>query len=243
VSASALRDAASHVFESWHPVALSPLDGVKEEQQAPQACLVRNSASQVDLQLAFRGFPRSSPQIMHLRLMRRILAGGGSSRLFLTLRERLGLIYAVDAAISAYEESGLFAIDLTCSPDNLEAVVETTLGELLTLARDVMAKEELDRYCQGYNFDLEYSSDSPYEMQVRFGWGELVGFVRDIDEDRQSAGALTPAEIRETAAILFAPQRLNLVAVGPLTVKARRKVERLVAGYEKLWQKEFSSTP
>jgi predicted Zn-dependent peptidase len=79
-------------------------------------------------------------------------------------------------------------------------------------------------------------------MQVRFGWGELVGFVRDIDEDRRLAEALTPAEIRETAAILFAPQRLNLVAVGPLTAKARRKVERLVAGYEKLWQKEFSAT-
>ena len=204
-------------------------------QREPQAAFVYDSDSQIHLQLAFRGFPRSDPRIMATRLIRRFLCGGGSSRLHISLRERLGIVYSVEASIAAYEETGAFAIELSTSPENLEKAVQETLGEALTLAAELAPADELDRVRNSYFFDLEYSRDSTYEMQVRYGWGELMGLVRDIEEDHAEAAAVERGVLQNAAASLFAPGNLNLVAVGPVQPAIRRSVERQLDIYNRKW--------
>jgi predicted Zn-dependent peptidase len=194
---------------------------------------VKDSDSQVHLQIAFRGFARQDPRIMHSRMLRRILCGGGSSRLHLSLRERLGIVYSVDASIAAYEETGAFAIELSTTAENLSLAVSEVLRETMRLAKETAPAEELLRVKRGYFFDLEYSRDSAYEMQVRFGWGELMGQVRHIEEDRAEAELVDVDIIRSTAGSLFAPHNLNLVAVGPWKGSVRREVEKVLKKYEK----------
>jgi predicted Zn-dependent peptidase len=172
---------------------------------------------------------------MATRLLRRMLCGSGSSRLNLNLRERLGIVYSVDASISAYEETGSFAIELSTAPENLSLAVAEVLRETMKMAREPAAQEEVLRVKGGYYYDLDYSRDSSYEMQVRYGWGELMGLVRSIEEDQAEAAALDGEAIRATAAAIFAPRNLNLVAVGPWKPAGRREVERIVADYEKEW--------
>ena len=168
------------------------------EQLEPQLNFVTDSDSQLHLQLAFRGFSRLDPRIMGLRLLRRILCGGGSSRLHISLRERLGIVYSVDASIAAYEETGAFAIELSTSPENLEKAVQEVLSETLALSFGAIPLEEFERVRKSYFFDLEYSRDSTYEMQVRYGWGELMGMVRSIEDDYAEAAALDVAALQST---------------------------------------------
>jgi predicted Zn-dependent peptidase len=208
-------------------------------QEKPQTLFVEDSDSQVHLQVAFRGFARPDRRIMATRLLRRILCGGGCSRLHLLLREELGIIYSVDASISAYEETGSFAIELSTAPENLSRAVAEVLRETVRLAAEPVGGEELRRITQGYFFDLEYSRDSTYEMQVRYGWGELMGLVRHLDEDRAEAAALDAEALRATARELFAPRNLNLIAVGPWQAPVRNEVEQLLARYEQEWQRKF----
>lgn len=204
-------------------------------QLQPQLSFVTDSDSQLHLQLAFRGFARQDPRIMNLRLLRRILCGGGSSRLHISLRERLGIVYSVDASIAAYEETGAFAIELSTSPENLEKAVQEVLAETLSLASVAIPPEEFERVRNSYFFDLEYSRDSTYEMQVRYGWGELMGMVRSIEQDYAEAAALDAAALQSTAAALFAPCNLNLVVVGPWQDIHRNSVEQQVAEYCSRW--------
>ena len=228
--------ACEQVFAGWQGApAPAPL-AAQASQQAPQSLFVKDSDSQVNLQIAFRGFARPDPRIMGLRLMRRILCGGGSSRLHLSLREKLGIVYSVDASLSAYEETGAFAIELATAPENLALAVSEVLAEVKRLATEEVEAAELARVKDGYFYDLEYSSDSTYEMQVRYGWGELMTMVRSIEEDRAEAAAIEAAEIRRSARALFAPQNLNLVAVGPWKAASRREVEKLVKAYQKGWK-------
>jgi len=223
-------------FAGWQAVSPPPPVPVAIEQKEPQSLFVKDSDSQVNLQITFRGFSRPDPRIMPLRLIRRILCGGGSSRLHLTLREKLGIVYSVDASLSAYEETGGFSIELATSPDNLVLAVDEVLKEVYGLACEAISPAELDRVKEGYFYDLEYSSDSTYEMQVRYGWGELMSLVRSIEDDRSEAAALTPDDIRETARTLFAPHNLNLIAVGPWKAPARKAVEKRIKEYRKNWQ-------
>lgn len=235
IKAEVVFAACADAFADWGgPAGPSPLPPASP-QTAPQTVFVDDSDSQVHLQIAFRGFARSDRRIMTARLLRRLLCGSGSSRLNLSLREKLGIVYSVDAGISAYEETGSFAIELSTAPENLNRAIGEVLRETHRVAFEPMPDNELQRIKQGYYFDLEYSRDSCYEMQVRYGWGELMALVRDLEEDQAEAAALDGETIRATAQALFAPHNLNLVAVGPLKAPARREVEKLLVKYEEGW--------
>ena len=224
-------------FSGWSGPEPEPLLEARAQQEAPQSLFVKDSDSQVNLQIAFRGFARKDQRIMGLRLIRRILCGGGSSRLHLSLREKLGIVYSVDASLSAYEETGAFAIELATAPENLLLAVSEVLHEVKSLAFQEIGDTELQRVKDGYFYDLEYSADSTYEMQVRYGWGELMSLVRSLEEDRVEAGKIEAAEIIASARAIFAPENLNLVAVGPWKAASKRAVEKLVKEYQKGWNK------
>jgi predicted Zn-dependent peptidase len=198
---------------------------------SPQIRCVQDSDSQMNLQLAFLGFARDDRRFMALRFLRRILAGGGSSRLHLRLREELGIIYSVDGAIGAYDETGCLAFDLSTAPDTLIHAVEATLEELFRITVSPVPGDELERIRNSYIFDLEFSRDSAYEMGGRYGWGELMGVVRSIEEDQCEARRITAAELQETARALFAPENLRLVAVGPWKRGMKKALRKLVTGY------------
>ena len=212
---------------SYNPVANPPAC----RQEAPQSLFVNDSDSQVHLQVAFRSFARLDPRIMAVRLIRRTLCGGGSSRLHLSLREKLGIVYSVDASISAYDETGSFAIELSTAPENLVQAAREVLRETARLAREELPADELQRVRQGYLFDLEYSRDSTYEMQVRYGWGELMGMVRSIEDDAAEAALVDGSLMRKAAAELFAPHNLNLVAVGPCEPGSEEELSALLQKY------------
>ncbi|AJE02006.1 M16 family metallopeptidase [Geobacter pickeringii] len=232
IAAPEIFAAAERAFGPWRgplpPEQLPVADG----QDAPRTVFVKDADSQVDLQIAFRGFPRLDPRMVPARLIRRVLAGGGCSRLHLNLRERLGIVYSVDAQLAAYDETGCFSVDLSTAPENLTVAVEEVLRETGRLAREGVDEEELRRVKEGYFFDLAYSRDSTFEMQVRYGWGELMGLVKGVDEDRTEAAAVDGAMLRATARELFSPRRLNLVAVGPLKGSVRKELEGIIRRYE-----------
>lgn len=233
IKAGTVFAAAEEAFGAWSGLSSSAVLPPSARQSGPQNVFVKDSDSQVHLQIAFRGFARQDPRIMTTRMLRRILCGGGSSRLHLSLREQLGIVYSVDASIAAYEETGSFAVELSTTAENLSLAVSEVLRETMRLAIEPAPAEELLRVKRGYYFDLEYSRDSAYEMQVRYGWGELMGQVRHIDEDRAEAEQVDTGTLRSTAGSLFAPCNLNLVAVGPWKSSVRRDVEKVLKKYEK----------
>jgi predicted Zn-dependent peptidase len=231
VKNNAVHAAAEYCFGAWEgeqPPAVSP---VTVRQYSPQVRCVQDSDSQMNLQLAFLGFARDDHRFMALRFLRRILAGGGSSRLHLRLREELGIIYSVDGAIGAYDETGCLAFDLSTSPDTLLPAVKAAFEELLRCTVELVPDDELERIRNSYIFDLEFSRDSAYELGGRYGWGELMGVVRSIEEDQSEARRITARELLEVARTLFAPENLRLVAVGPWKRGMKKVLQELVTEY------------
>ena len=232
VKNSAVLAAASHCFGEWSDKLLPPVPLVTLRQFTPQIRCVQDSDSQMNLQLAFLGFARDDRRFMALRFLRRILAGGGSSRLHLRLREELGIIYSVDGAIGAYDETGCLAFDMSTAPDTMVHAVEAAFEELFRITAEPVPEDELERIRNSYIFDLEFSLDSAYEMGGRYGWGELMGVVRSIEEDQCEAGRVTAIDLQETARALFTPENLRLVAVGPWKRGMKKALKELVAAYQ-----------
>jgi len=223
--------AAEEVLGGWRDGAVPTARTAINRPASPRTCFVHDSDSQMNLQLAFLGMPRGDARFTPLRLLRRLLAGGGGSRLYLKLREELGIVYSVEAAIGAYDETGCLAVDLSTAPETLVQAIEITLQELVRIATEPIPEEELERVRQSYIFDLEFSRDSTYEMGGRYGWGELMRVVRSIEEDQHEARNATKWDIRETARAIFAAENLRLVAVGPWKSGMKKRVRELVGGY------------
>ena len=231
INAPAFFQTAENAFSTWCGAPPPESLHCTEQIAGPQLSFVADSDSQIHVQFAFRGFSRSDQRLTACRLLRRLLTGGGSSRLHLLLREQLGIVYSVDGALAAYDETGAMTIEFSTAPDNVPTAVTAVLDELRRLTGAPLDQSELQRIKQGYFYDLDYSRDSTYEMQVRYGWGELMAFVRSIDDDYQAADSITPQDILTTARELFSPSRLVIVAVGPTTQTHRDAVAAAVQAY------------
>jgi predicted Zn-dependent peptidase len=228
-----LFKAGERYFSSWAGSPPPDISPAPSDQSKPQSLFVKDMDSQTALQFAFRSFSRPDRRITASRLIRRILCAGGSSRLLMSLREGLGIAYSVSAGISAYEETGCFSIDLATAPENLPLAVAEVLKETRRLAGEPMDDDELERVKRSYFFDLEYSRDSTYEIGVRYGWGELMEVFTTLEQDQEESASVTAEDIRNTAFEIFAPQHLNLVAVGPATAATKREIGKLLQRYEK----------
>lgn len=224
-----MLEAAERFLGDWQGAVLPVVQPVAAvSADGPRCRFVRDSDSQMTMQLAFRACHRAAPELTALKLLRRILAGGGCSRLHLALRERLGLIYSVDASIGSYDETGCLSIDLSTAPENLATVLQATLEELRLLAASPVPEQELERVRTVYLADLDYSRDSVSEMGIRFGWGTLMGVARSIDEDQQLVAQVSAAELQRLAAELFRPENRFLGVIGPIESIDQQEIEQLL---------------
>ncbi len=225
--------AVQKAFGSWQgPRPARPLPVQPAAETAtPELCWVKDSDSQVNIQLAFRTPGRHAENTAALRVLRWILSWGGTSRLMLHLREHLGLTYNVEANLSLYEETGCLAIDLSVAPENLVEAVKETLKVVEDLRRQLVPEEELAGVTQSYRFDLDFSRDHTEAMATRYGWGELTGYLRTLEQDRREVCSVTPEQVREAASTLLTPGALKAALVGPWSARDRKKVEDIVAGF------------
>lgn len=228
---AALLTATQRCFGSWQPVSCPPRLAVPPRQAGtPTVAFVPDADSQVTVQLAFPAFQRDDPRMTSLKVLRRLLAGGGCSRLHLALREQLGLVYAVESAIGAYEETGCITIDFATAPENLKAVLSATLHELQQVIDTDIPPHELERVRIAYLADLDYSRDSVTEMGARYGWGSLMEVVRSIDDDQRLVMAVTADDLRALARELFRPDNRFLAVIGPLDGIDQQALQRLIHG-------------
>ena len=123
-----------------------------------------------------------------------------ASRLFIRIREELGLAYSVGSTRMQGLEPGLVIFYASTSPENLDRVQEEMLDEIISLRREGLTKEEFDRAkaswlgrevirLQGVR---ELAGSATIDELVSLGWDN---YRKAPDEIR----ALTQEQIRQAA--------------------------------------------
>ncbi len=100
---------------------------------------------QVHLEMAVGGYAANSPKRYALSVLSSTLGGGLSSRLFQTIREKHGLVYAVYSYPSAYTNCGSLGIYAGLSPQNIEKVCNLIRDEVRLFIDKGITQKELDR--------------------------------------------------------------------------------------------------
>jgi zinc protease len=124
-------------FEAPSP----PIEDAPKEIRSAE--LIKDRA-QAHLVIGFRGLTLDDDDRFTLEVIAQLLAGQGG-RLFLELRDRRGLAYAVSANNTEGVAPGYFTVYIATAPDKLDAARSGMLEELEKLVQKPPTEAELDR--------------------------------------------------------------------------------------------------
>jgi predicted Zn-dependent peptidase len=229
VSVRQVHAAVEDCFGDWPASRYggSLLNAPVPEYTGPKIDWVKDSDSQLTLQMAWRTEGRKHKHAPGLRVLRRMLGEGGASLLMQKLREDSGLTYSVEASLEEYAECGCLSIDLATDPGNLLAVVEALLA-VVERVRSGPEGEVLKVVARNALNYLDFSRDNVEDLAGRYGWGVVSGYMRTLKQDIDLWSSISPAAVHEAARYCLNPARMGFVCIGPWQQEERDKVETLL---------------
>ena len=155
------------------------------------------------------------PFRIQYKLLMNILAGNMSSRLFVEIREKLGLVYSIKCDITNYEELGYFDIYAqTESKDSLKCI-DAIFKELVKikehLVSNIELKENKKNYCDIYktNFDdIEYENEHYYRQLI------INKPFETLEMRIDSIQKITSLDIQNIAKELFDFNKVHIITFG-----------------------------
>jgi len=181
----------------------------------------RQRTEQAHICLGVRAYSYLHPDRYVIDLLNTLLGEGMSSRLFLNIRERLGIAYDVHSFMQKHRDTGYVAVYLGVDPKKAVEAVKAVMGELGRLCDDEVASDELERakeFTKGrLRLDLETTNGVAFWLTYQ---ELLLGEIKTIDEELALVDAVTVADIRRVACeILRGP--IQMAVIGPFAGDAR----------------------
>lgn len=188
--------------------ALSSMDG-------NQVLIEHKTSEQVQVCIAFPGLPRSHPDRAALDVLSTLLGGGGSSRLFARLRDRLGLAYDVHAYTTYLSDAGSFVVYAGAEANKVDRVLEAIMMEIEAVRRRRVPETELQRTKDFMRGRLWLGLEDPQAVANWFGAQEML--QHDVVTPEQAADAfdaVSADELRRVARDVLKTDVARLVVVG-----------------------------
>ncbi|MCX6785888.1 MAG: pitrilysin family protein [Candidatus Komeilibacteria bacterium] len=195
--------------------------GFSFKQSAPQLTLHYKETAQVQLALGFPAYKNTDHRVYPLMLLAVILGGGMSSRLFMEIREKLGLAYFVRAGVDLYEDTGSLIIQAGLEQTNITTAIKKILAELKKIKERGITPAELVKAREFIKGKLILQlEDSAALISWLAEQRLLTGKIDDLPEKLKKINRVSLAEVESVAAEIINFKRLNLALIGPFKNKA-----------------------
>jgi predicted Zn-dependent peptidase len=179
--------------------------------------LKRKRTEQAHISLGVRAHSYMHPDRYALDLLNTVLGEGMSSRLFLNIRERLGLAYDVHSFTQKHRDTGHLGVYLGVDPKKASEAIKAVIEEMNALCEHDLSEEELQRakeFTKGrLRLDLETTNGVAFWLTYQ---ELLLGEIRGIEDELRLVDAVTASDIRRVAnSVLREP--IQMAVVGPFT--------------------------
>lgn len=195
-----------------------------------QRCAVRyKQTEEAHISLAAPALPLNHPDRYALSFLSVLLGEGMSSRLFMELREKRGLVYDVHTYVSQFLDTGAFNIYTAVGPQKATEALRVILAEVARLHADGPSEEELHKARELSKGRLLLRMEDTRNVSGWAGGQELLlGTVRTVEEAVAEMEAVTPDDLRRLAREILDPARFYLAVVGPY--KSDKRFAALLPG-------------
>ena len=159
-------------------------------------------------------------------ILSNVLGGGMSSRLFQTIREKLGLAYSIYTFVDFFKDVGVFEMYLGTHKRNIVRSLELVLRETAKLKKNSLTSEELSHAKSQLKGNLILALESTSNRMNRLARYEL--FLNDyvgLDQTIYSINKIKAKDVIEVAQEFLIPDKLSAVVLGPVGKDTLNRVD------------------
>ena len=171
----------------------------------------QSSITMVDL-----GTDRRSPDYYALVVMNELFGGGFASRLFSTIRTKLGLAYGVGGGVgTAFDHPGVIRFSMETKSGSTATAIDALRQQIQQLVKGGVTPQEVkrakDTILNSFIFQFD-SKEKVLAEQIRY---EFYGYPPDfLERFRAGIEKITPADVERVARKYVHPDRLSILVVG-----------------------------
>ncbi len=205
------------VFGGLKPGAKVPVIDVKFVDPKPGVNFVNKSdVNQSNVYIVGLGTERTNPDYYALSVMNEVFSGGFGSRVFQSVRTRLGLAYGVSGSYgAAYDHPGLFVVEAATKSASTVAATKAMLDEIGKLKTVPPSPEELrsakDQVLNSFIFHYD-SREKTLNEQVSLAF---YGYPPDfLEKYKAGIEKVTSADVERVANKYIDEKKLAIVVVG-----------------------------
>jgi predicted Zn-dependent peptidase len=182
---------------------------------APRLLLRRRKTEQAHICLGVRAPSYLHPDRYAIDLLNTVLGEGMSSRLFLSIRERLGLAYDVHSFTQKHRDTGYLAIYIGVDPKKAVEAVNAAISECRKLQEVEVTPEELERAKEFTKGRLRLELETTNGVAFWLCYQELLlKEIRTVEEEIAQIDAVSAADINRVANDLF-QSPIQMTVIGP----------------------------
>ena len=177
----------------------------------------KKSLEQVQLCLGVSAPPIADESRYTTLLLNTILGGGMSSRLFQTVREERGLVYAIYSDLAPYRDTGSLCVYAGTSADRALQVIDLIMEEFRRFKSEPLQPGELRRAQDQLKGNLLLSLESSMSRMSNLARQQMY-FERFfcLEEVIERVESVTEEQVQSMAADLFHSDRVALTLLGRL---------------------------
>src|SRR5437870_4084593 len=223
VGAAGSLDEASTISEVTRNLSLRPdMNGALElapplPLDSPRVLVRRRGTEQAHICLGARAVSYLDPDRYALDLLNTVLGEGMSSRLFLNIRERLGIAYDVHSFTQKHRDTGYLGVYIGVDPKKAVDAVNAVMAELRSLTEHEVAAAELARAKEFTKGRLRLELETTNGVVFWLAYQELLlGEINTIDDEIALVDAVTAADVVRVAAEVFS-RPMQMSAIGPFS--------------------------
>jgi zinc protease len=216
VKAAEVRAAVQRKLGSWKPGAPA-LAGLASSAtpKKPQRAVETRDKKQAVMVVGFPGATLHSPDRFALELIQEACSDLGS-RLFLRIREKLGLAYYVGAQNFLGLIPGYFAFYVGTAPEKIELVEAEFLREAESLRNEGLTAEELKRAKAKIIGQKKIARQDLGSYAATTALDELYGLgFENTDQEDAEYEAVTQEQTRDAAGKYLRPEAVVVAVVKP----------------------------
>ncbi len=200
---------------------------VIERQTEPECLLKERKTDQTHLCLGVRVYNLFHPLRYAQEILGIILGGMMSSRLFIEVRERLGLAYYITTEVSADPDTGFLVTQAGVDNKNVEKAIITILKEYKKISQKKIPAAELKKVKDYIKGKMTLQLEASDAQASFYGIQELLeNKILTQKEICAKINKVSADDILKLSRDIFQPQKLNLALIGPF--KDKTKFQRLL---------------
>lgn len=191
------------------------------KQAKPRLIVRKKNTEQAHMIVGFRAYPYKSKNNYPLRLLSAVLGGGMSSRLFIRVRERLGLAYYVSTSFNSYLDAGNFVIQAGLKVASAPKALEVILDELRKVKKDGVRPAELKKAKEYIKGKVALAMEDPHDkLEWYLGQEAFMGKIKTIKQTFEELEKVTLDDVKRVANDVIKNESLNLAIIGPFEDKS-----------------------